>query len=158
MKRIIWLMIVALLVCGPGFAQSISTVDVSVNPSGAAFIVDGNTYITPQVFAWPTGSKHIVQFPLSAQNNGTLTNLQYAPNGNVAYGFGSWTANNGPLPAGTYVTVTADPSLTAIVGNVSVNYLVSINFPNGTDIPNAPCAGAPSSPSNTNGMPQGLFY
>ena len=151
-------MIGALLVCAGSFAQSISTVDVRVNPPGAAFMVDGNTYITPQVFAWPAGSKHIVEFPLSVDGNGNQTSLQYAQNGNIAYGFGSWTANNGALPGGSTVTVTADASLTSVVASVTVNYLVAINFSNGTDKPNAPCTGAPGSPTNTSGVPQGLFY
>ncbi|HUA87150.1 MAG TPA: IPT/TIG domain-containing protein [Bryobacteraceae bacterium] len=158
MKRTIWLVIVALLVSTGIFAQTISTVDVSVNPPGAAFMVDGNTYITPQVFPWPTGSKHIIEFPLSFDQNGNPTTYQTAQNGNIEYLFGSWTANDGTLPQGNYISVTANPALTSVVANVTVQYLVTINFPNGTNTPNAPCAGAPASTTNTGGTPQGLFY
>ena len=160
MKRTIWLTFVILLSCWGALAQSVSTIDISVNPPGAAFIVDGNTYTTPQVFPWPTGSKHIVQFLLSTDNSGSALNYQTAQNGNIEYFFGGWTANSGAatLPGGSYITVTADPSLTSLVANVSVDFLVTINFPNGTNVANAPCAGAPSSPTNTNGTPQGLFY
>ncbi len=162
MKRTIWLIIGLLLACAGGIAQTISTVDISVNPPGAQFLVDGNSYITPQVFPWPAGSKHIVQFPLSFDQNGNPVTYQGALNGNVRYSFNGWTSSLGPIPGtvdpltnSNYITVTAGPSLTSIVANVTTSFLVSINFPNGTNGANNPCAGAPASPVSGT---QGLFY
>jgi uncharacterized protein (TIGR03437 family) len=160
MKRAISLIFIVFLLSTWSFAQSVSTIDISTSVAGALFQVDGTLYTSSAVFAWPTGSTHIVEFPLSTSNSETGTNFQTSQNGNIEYSFGGWSANSGAVspPAGNFVTVTAEPSLTSLVANVSVSYLVSINFPNGTTTPNAPCAGAPASPTNTNGMPQGLFY
>ena len=55
-------------------AQSLSTVTIGSNPTtnnGPIIIVDGTSYSGTQVFTWPTGSKHIVQFPLALAPDGT---------------------------------------------------------------------------------------
>jgi len=161
MKRVIWLIFIALLSSAGCFAQALSTTDISISPSGAAYSVDGNVYITPQVFVWPTGSKHIVQFILSTDNTGTETNYQSAQADNIRYTFGGWTASNGLLTPATnpVITVTADPSLTSLVGNVSVSFKVLINFPNGTTSPIlCTSSGAPGDAGNNPGSLEGVMY
>ena len=150
----------AMLMGAACFAQSVSTIDIRMNPAGPAFMVDGNLYVTPQVFAWPTGSKHIVQFIFSTDNSDNQANYQSAQNDNVRYSFSGWTSNNGLLaPASSpVITVTADPSLTSLIGNVAVSFQVQIYFPNGTDTPNASCNGAPSGSTDTDGNREGLMY
>lgn len=159
MKRINLLILLVLLISGAGWAQSLSTVTIGTTPQGAQFIIDGLTYTSNQVFAWPTGSKHIVDFPFSTDNSGNTVNYQNGQNGNIRYTFGGWADNNGLLatPGANVVTVTASPSLTSLSATIQVQYQVNIIFPDETPntVPNVSCTGAPSDPSTSR---QGIMY
>ncbi len=159
MKRINSLILFALLISSGAVAQSISTITIGTSPQGAIFIVDGSAYTSNQVFAWPTGSKHIVEFYFSTDNNDNALNYQTTQSGNIRYGFSSWTSNNGLLgPANQPIqTVTASPTLTSLIATVSVQYQVNIIFPDETagTVNNTPCTGAPANPTAAR---EGIMY
>src|SRR5271154_6414437 len=161
MKRNNWLILISLLGLGGLSAQSLSTITIGANPttnSGPIFIVDGTSYIAPQVFTWPTGSKHIVQFPLAVAPDGSALTYQSAANNNIRFAFNGWTENTTLLSptSSTVQTITADPSITSFFVNVSINYLVYINF--GTISANNACSGAPTSPAPASGFLDGIVY
>jgi uncharacterized protein (TIGR03437 family) len=142
-------------------AQSLSTITIGTIPTtnnGPVFIVDGTSYSTTQVFTWPTGSKHIVQYPLALDLNGNALTYQSAANDNIRFIFNGWTENTTLLsPASaTIQTITADPSITSFFVNVTPNYLVHIDF--GTIGQNNACGGAPSSPTSTTNFLDGIMY
>src|ERR1700734_3154325 len=126
MKRINSLIILGLSVCGWASAQTLTAVTISTNPTGPIFVVDGTSYITPQVFEWPIGSKHIVQFPLSLDSNGNALPYQSGASDTIRYSFGSWSDNNTLLAptSSLSVTITADPALTSLTAVVTVQYRV----------------------------------
>ncbi|HLX42953.1 MAG TPA: hypothetical protein VKR43_05940 [Bryobacteraceae bacterium] len=157
-NRLICLFLVGL---GGLSAQSLSTVTIGSNPTtnnGPIIIVDGTSYSGTQVFTWPTGSKHIVQFPLALAPDGTALTYQSASNDNIHFQFNGWTENTTLLsPTSASVqTITADPTLTSFFVNVSINYRVHIDF--GTIGTNITCGGAPVSPAATNAFLDGIMY
>src|SRR5579863_3281169 len=110
MNRAKWLILLTLVTCGGAWAQSGSSVQVGTLPIGAAFSVDGVSYLSTQVFTWPAGSKHIVQFPFTEGPNGTALPYQLSSDGTVEFTFGGWTAGGTTLGGGSAtVTVTASP-------------------------------------------------
>ncbi|HTS78302.1 MAG TPA: hypothetical protein VMG40_18980, partial [Bryobacteraceae bacterium] len=117
-------------------------------PNGPIFLVDGTIYTTTQVFVWPVGSKHTVQFPFSLDNSGDQLNYQSAANDQIRWTFGGWVASNGNFIGGSnsIVTLTADPSLTSFIASVTEQFQINISFGNGAT-PGA-CSGAPGEPSN----------
>jgi uncharacterized protein (TIGR03437 family) len=158
MKRTISLILFAILISSGALAQSISTITIGTSPIGAQFIVDGSAYVSNQVFAWPTGSKHIVQFPFSTDINDNTLSFQSALSDNIHYTFSGWTASNGLLgPASSpIVTVTAGPGLTSLIASVSVQYKVNIIFGDSNpDLLNPNCGGAPANPTTAR---QGIMY
>ncbi len=141
------------------WAQSVSSIKVGLSLPGPTFYVDGQAYNTQQIFLWPTGSKHTVQFLVSVDVQGTELPFQSA-NGDVArWVFGGWKDNTGLLtPSGqTAQTITADPSINSFIGQVTVSYRVTIKFYN--DAPNTGCngGGAPGNPS-TDTLRYGIVY
>ena len=56
----------------------------------AAFPVDGVSYSSTQVFLWPAGSKHIVQFPFTERPNGTTLPYQLSSDGPMQFIFSGW--------------------------------------------------------------------
>ena len=159
MKRINLLILLALLISGAAEAQSISTVTIGTNPQGAQFIVDGQAYTSNQVFAWPTGSKHIVDFPFSTDAVGNSLNYQNGQNGNIRYSFGGWVDNTGLLSSNSanVVTVTASPNITSVIATITLEFQVNIIFPDETPntVSNTPCQGAPESSATAR---QGIMY
>jgi uncharacterized protein (TIGR03437 family) len=159
MKRSIWLILFALLICASVGAQALTSITIGTSPTtpnGPVFFVDGTSYISTQTFEWPLGSAHVVQFPFSLDNNGNALPYQSALNDNIRFSFGSWAANT-PIfnnQTGSIVTVVADPSLTTLIGSVTVNYLVNILFPTGV------AAGSTCDPLNApqTGMPEGVVF
>jgi uncharacterized protein (TIGR03437 family) len=146
MKRSIWLITVLILASIVASAQSVSSTIIGLSLPGPTYYVDGQAYTTQQVFLWPTGSKHIVQFLVSVDAQGNELPFQ-SFNGDIArWTFGGWKENTGLLtPAGDPAqTITADPTLTSFIGQVTVSYRVTIKFFN--DLPNTACAGAPGNP------------
>src|ERR1700679_677822 len=94
MKRIILMTSLGLLAANWISAQTLTAVTIGLSPSGAVFLVDGTSYTTPQVFEWPVGSKHIVQFPFSVDANGNTLAYQANTYNNTHYSFGGWVDNN----------------------------------------------------------------
>jgi uncharacterized protein (TIGR03437 family) len=159
MKRITWLILLALLISGSMLAQPRTSITIGSNlpyptPNGPVFIVDGTSYISTQVFEWIQGTSHVVQFPLTLDPETGVTDYQSAQNDNIRFLFGGWTANTNlfPTPSGTVVEVTADPSLTSLIASVTVNYLVNIVFQGGTGAGNPSCTVLPTTP------PAGAIY
>jgi uncharacterized protein (TIGR03437 family) len=158
MKRSIWLIILALVICASVGAQALTNITIGTNPTtpnGPQFFVDGTSYIGTQTFEWPVGTTHTVQFPFSLDNNGNSLGYQSALNDNIRFFFGSWVPNTSVFSStGPIVRVTADPSLTSLIGTVTVNYLINIVFPTGVG------TGSACDPLNPpqNGMPEGVIY
>lgn len=107
--------------------------------------MDGQPYVAPQVFLWPQGSKHIVQFPTIKNPDGTSTGCQITQDEQAQYCFSGWTESTGNLaPAGAEdQTVTASPSVTWLRANLSVKYKVRVRFSAGTTTEAPTCGGAP---------------
>src|SRR6266852_2179573 len=66
------LVLLALLACVCAWAQPSTSIRIGtnanslgVNQNGPIFVVDGQQFTSTQVFVWPVGSKHIVQYLLS---------------------------------------------------------------------------------------------
>jgi uncharacterized protein (TIGR03437 family) len=125
----------------------VSTVRIGTDPIGGRFYVDGQMYQFPQVFTWPQGSKHVVQFPLEPNPDGTTTGCQPGRDGTMKFCFDGWTDSTGTLTPRTAPTqvVTASPSLTFLTARVSIQYRIALRF---MDLPAGAlavdCAGAPS--------------
>jgi uncharacterized protein (TIGR03437 family) len=129
---------------------------VGTVPGGAAFSVDGVTYLSTQVFLWPTGSKHVVQFPFTEGPAGTTLPYQLSNDGTVEFTFGGWTAGGVALGGSSAsVTITASPSTPSVIATLSESLLTTVLFPNSS--PTATCAGAPSNPTAT-GFLDGIVY
>jgi uncharacterized protein (TIGR03437 family) len=165
MRSITWLILFALIICGSVVAQPLTSITIGSNvppptPNGPVFVVDGTAFISTQTFEWVQGSSHVVQFPLSLDPNLNPTTYQSADNDNIRFTFSGWKANTALFPNGTgaVVVVTADPSLTALLAQVTVTYLVNIQFGtvsgSGASGCNAPPPGVPPQ----TGLPAGVIY
>lgn len=165
MRRITWLILFALIICGSIVAQPLTSITIGTNvppptPNGPIFIVDGTSFISTQTFEWVQGSSHVVQFPLSLDPNLNPTTYQSANNDNIRFTFGGWTANTNLFPAGSgpVVVVTADPSLTSLIATVTVTYLVNIVFPTVAGTGTPACVAAPPGTPPQTGLPAGVIY
>ena len=156
--------LLGLLACVGVWAQSSgSSIRVQTSLPGARFIVDGRVYDTPQVFFWPEGSKHSLQFPFSVDLTGADMPFQFADSGKARFGFTSWRTNGPSLqPSGSPVlTVTASPSLTELTAQLEVEYKVLIQFyGNPAAEPEQPmvlnCAGPGDAPQDA--LRSGIVY
>jgi uncharacterized protein (TIGR03437 family) len=153
------LAVVALLFGCVASAQTISTVKVGTSVEGPYFYVDGRQYTTTQIFLWPTGSKHTVQFLLSIDpDTGTILPFQLGRNATIRYGFTGW-KTNGPslIPTGSLEQViTADPSITSVIAEVIVQHKIRFEFFNATP-GDGNCSGAPANPP-PDGPRYGILY
>ncbi len=166
MLRLTLLAWAVLLTGGSLFAQGqMTAVTITTSVAGPVFAVDGGQYNGPQLFLWPAGSKHIVQFiggpmPGELLAPGAGTYVQLTPSQDTIYSFAGWQENTGLLQnLGTpVITVTADPNVTKIVANVTVLYLLKLHFPTGAPSDKPPvCGGAPGDiPPNV--LVPGLVY
>lgn len=136
----------ALMAQGSGIVAS--SIRIYTEPSGARFLVDGTTYYGSQTFTWPAGSKHIVEFPLKLNVDGSSSGLvQTSLDGNSTYGFGGWTDSTGMLGAtSNVVTITADPSITFLKATVTVLHRVQIRFSSYPALPGGLCPGGVMNP------------
>jgi uncharacterized protein (TIGR03437 family) len=161
MKQSKWLIFLMLLVGVGVRAQTVSSVTIGLTLPGPVFIVDGQQYNTSQVFLWPQGSKHIVQFLYSVdETTGNPFPYQASNGDDTRWSFGGWTDNLGLLTAGGPIqTVTATPSLTSIIGHVTLTYRLTIQFYNSPAAvnPNPNCGGAPD-PAPTDALRYGIVY
>lgn len=155
-----------LLASGGVFAQSTIGVTVGLSQPGSVFYVDGQQYNVSQVFLWPVGSTHIVQFPFTVNALGQTLAYQAGGGGAVQWSFGGWADNLGLLaPAGAPVqTVTVFSGMTSLIGSVTEVMQLAVTFPTGTGsgASNTNCSGAPGSPTVADGEPGpfgwGLVY
>jgi uncharacterized protein (TIGR03437 family) len=158
MKQLKSLAIMGLLASAGAWAQGVSQITIGLTQPGAAFLVDGVTYTTTQVFSWPTGSKHTVQFLYSIDpNTGAQQPFQGANSGTVEYFFTGWTDNTGALAENgvSIISISASPSLTSLLGNVTLEYQVTVTF---YDSPGpATCNGAPGD-APTDGWRYGIVF
>lgn len=139
-----------LVACGGLFAQTVS-VSIGLSAPGATFYVDGQPYGSSQLFLWPVGSKHILQFPFSVDANGNLLGYQSSNFGTVQWAFSGWTDNLGLLaPTSAPVqTIIATPGLTSILGNITPSFQLTITYVAGAGSggTNTQCGGAPGTPT-----------
>ena len=136
MKRTIWLILISVLMAGlvsaqPARSTTIRIGSSSENTYGPEFMVDGQRFTGTQVFVWPEGSKHIVQFLLSVTGDGDI--LPYQSSGFTdltRWAFSGWKDNLGLLvPSGSTVqTITATPLLTSLIAQVTTTYRVHIQY------------------------------
>jgi uncharacterized protein (TIGR03437 family) len=159
MKRIIYFALSSLLIPSAALAQNTSIV-IGTDPTtsnGPQYIVDGTAYIATQVFVWPVGSVHTVQFPFSLDFNGNSLPYQSQLNDTIRFTFGGWIASTANFVGGASpnVTLTADPSLTSFIATVSETVQVNINF--GGTVVNPNCGGAPGD-APSQGAYSGIIY
>ncbi len=150
-----------LVLCGCLGAQTstISSVRVSTAPEGARFYVDGLPYVAAQIFLWPQGSKHIVQFPTDANLNGSSSGCQVSQSLAYQYCFSSWSDSSGSLTASgtTDQTVTASPSVTWLQATLNVSYKVHVRFFDGPANAGPTCGSAPGN-TPQDAIRPGLLY
>jgi uncharacterized protein (TIGR03437 family) len=158
MKRANQLLLLGLLAAAAARAQTVSSVRVGLTLVGAKFMVDGQTYNSPQNFLWPQGSKHVVQYLFSADEDGNPSPYQYFDNYVARYTFGGWQVTGGTLfPAGEPIqVVTASPAITEIIGQVTIEHRIYIEFPEAPPDDGA-CSGAPGDPTQ-DAPRQGIIY
>jgi uncharacterized protein (TIGR03437 family) len=148
MKRAIWLTLGVLMASAASWAQSVVGVTVGLSLPGPVYYVDGQAFNTQQVFLWPVGSKHTLQFLVSVNAQGTDLPYQSA-NGDVArWTFSGWSENTGLLaPQGaTAQTITATTALTSIIGNVTLAIPIQIKFANDPAVDGCNTPAAPGNP------------
>ena len=161
MKRAIQFAAMGLLLSGSGaWAQVQSTTKVGLSVEGVYFYVDGRQFNSTQIFLWPEGSKHTIQFLLSVEI-ATGLNLPYQAGnfGTVQYALTNW-VTNGPIlqPNGSSVlTVTASPAVTSIVGQLQVSYKLRFLLYNTNPLTNVNCLGAPAD-APPDGIRAGIIY
>jgi uncharacterized protein (TIGR03437 family) len=138
------LAILGLLACGGAWAQNTVPVQVGLTVPGAIFLIDGQPFSTTQIVQWAVGSTHQVYFVQSQEPDGSLGNHQYATNNQgIRYTFSSWTiVGPSPLGATPLLTISVDPTLTSIIGQVTTEVQLTVSFTGFTD-PNLPCSPTP---------------
>lgn len=132
MNRILMIALWIQIAVASLWAQNqVSSIKIYVDPPGARFYVDGQLYYSAQVFLWPAGSKHVLQFPTDTLPGGTTT-CQTSLDGNYQYCFGGWQESTGNLiPTSDPVqVVTADPAITWFKANVTASAHVMVRFSN----------------------------
>src|SRR5579864_145278 len=106
MKKLSPLILLALSACCDLSAQTLTSIQIGASVSGPTILVDGVAYTSPQVFTWPTGSEHVVQFVQAVDINGSLLPYQNNASGNVRYLFVQWVDSTGLLDVPTIPTLT----------------------------------------------------
>jgi uncharacterized protein (TIGR03437 family) len=100
-------------------AQNLGTaVTINTVPDGAYYSVDGQMYTHASSAIWPAGSKHILS--VDPEEDGILNKTKLT--------FSNWSYGSTPLPGGTTVAVTADPSVSSYTANFAVQYALSLIF------------------------------
>ncbi len=151
-------MLLGVFACLAAGAQTVTSVRVGLSLVGARFVVDGQTYNSPQNFLWPQGSKHVVQYLFSADEDGNPSLYQYFDNYVARYTFGGWTVTGGTLSPGNepVQVVTASPQITEILGAVTIEHRIYFEFPEAPP-DNGACNGAPGNPRQ-DVVRQGIIY
>ena len=122
--------LITMLLAAPlAMAQIANSVTISSNPTGGAFLVDGSPYVGSQTFLWPSGTKHHLQFQVSVDQNGAPLSYQQSTDGQSRYSFSGWTTSSGAvLPANPSITVTADPTISAITMTLTKQVRLQVQF------------------------------
>src|SRR4051812_17312980 len=117
------LLSLALIASGNLWAQpAITPILIGTNPDGPIFLVDGQSYTSQQLFQWPKGSKHVVQFLLSVDVNGNPLGYQSSNYDAQRFSFNGWSDSDGltgPLSSPIQV-VTASEAISSLIANVGV--------------------------------------
>jgi uncharacterized protein (TIGR03437 family) len=107
----------------------------------AVFAVDGQQFTGLATFTWPKGSTHTVQvlsniegLPQNCPAN-LYSAVQQSQDATTAILFTAWTDNTGNLqPTGApLITVTANPAVTSIIANFTLEYRLILNLFNGSN-------------------------
>lgn len=113
-------------------AQTLSSIRIGLSIEGAKFLVDGQLYTHTQNFVWPEGSVHVVQFPTTVEPDGTPTGFQYYDDRSARYQFNGWTPTLAPgytqSFAGNVETIVHTSRLTSLVGQISIQYPLTVTF------------------------------
>ncbi len=155
MRRSIILILLALTTAAAAWADSDYSVRVGLNRDGVRFKVDGQVYQSMQNFIWPLGSRHVVQFLYSLDEHDQVTAYQFSDGHVARFSFSGWVVsgpNGASVPnvnsGGPIVEFFVEPDLSAIIGTVTLEHLVYLDF-----LPNLPdnavadsCAGSPQDP------------
>jgi uncharacterized protein (TIGR03437 family) len=98
--------------------EQIVSTRVFMEPIGALFYVDGRSYVTPQSFLWPKGSKHLLSVEPAVQT-GTRTGTRFT--------FAGWADSTGRMSVGTpAVAVTADPEIAWFKATITADYEIKV--------------------------------
>ena len=131
MNRYLLSSVISVLLATPLWCQGpLTTTTVGTNPSGARFTVDNEPYTSTVVFSWPIGSKHTLVFVTDPADPPATTTFQTSTDGGTVYAFNGWKDNAGLLVPGTdpVQTVTASPAITSIKADVSVSFVLKLNY------------------------------
>ncbi len=161
MKRLNRLMLLGLLALLGSFgatASAQSSMRIGSTVDGATFLVDGQRYTSTQLFTWPEGSTHSVQFPANLDLEGKT--VQYFSGGG-RYRFDGWAAvQQAPLSAsfaGTTVSVVASPKFTELIAQVQTEFRVRLSFTQNYQVPY--CAQSiPPEISGTIDVPGAVYF
>jgi uncharacterized protein (TIGR03437 family) len=136
-------------------AQSLSSVTISTDPTGARFTVDGQIYFGAANFVWPAGSKHTLVFLTdpTLDTDPPNTHLQTGLLGDTQYIFSGWQDNASLITptADPIQIITADPHITTIIAKLTVAYRITLNYFKSLDPSLPPACGAPGA------IPAGQF-
>jgi uncharacterized protein (TIGR03437 family) len=91
---------------------------IGTTPSGAVYNVDGQNYSQPTSALWPSGSKHTLAVTDATQTNQNVGEQLV---------FQNWKWDQGVF-AGSTITVTSDPAITAYTAVFNALYALSVNF------------------------------
>jgi uncharacterized protein (TIGR03437 family) len=114
------LLIFLMLGLGTAKAQEpVSQVRIGTSLPNARFNVDGIEYQSTQTFFWSRGSKHII----------SLTPLQDSRSSGSRFIFTGWALGDGSIfSQNSTATITADPSITSVIANVSMEHTMMLYF------------------------------
>ena len=99
--------------------EPVSQIRIGTSSPNVVFQVDGVTYQSAQTFFWSRGSKHIV----------SLVAFQDSRSSGSRYLFTGWTLADGTtFGQSSTLTVTADPSITSLIANVTLEHTLLLYF------------------------------
>lgn len=135
----------------------VSSIRISTTPNGARFYVDGQPYSSPQIFLWPQGSKHLLQFPTDIVN-GVDTGCQASQDLQYKYCFSSWSDSTGTMTPAVAKdqSITASPSVTYISATLTPFYAVRVRMGNLPVAANQTCTAPGNSPQDV--LRPGLIF
>lgn len=147
MNRITTLCLLALAATVGARAQALTTIRIGTSVEGPTFYVDGTSYSHSQVFTWPVGSVHFVEWRNSVDPQGQSAGYQQPDTNDRRYFFLGWLSNNAlQNTSGASVSITAQTSTTSLIAQIGVTYRLDLEF-FGTSGPIGTCGDTPQDPS-----------